>query len=130
VELRGPDRVRWSLGGRPLRSGPGSATVPAGTRVVQGRDPRRDVVSNVPIVDGAADWDTLPRVPLLLRARPWATVRLGEEDLGQTPLQPVRVVPGRYRVRFENDGRVITRTVVVAADDDTVKVNVDMDADR
>ena len=80
--------------------------------------------------DGVADWDALPRVPLLLRARPWATVRLGEEELGQTPLQPVRVVPGRYRVRFENAGRVITRVVDVHADDDAVKVNVDMEADR
>jgi hypothetical protein len=128
--VQGPDRIRWALGGRPLRNGPGVAVVPAGTRALQGRDPRRDVVSPVPIVDGAADWDALPRVSLLLRARPWASVRLGEEELGQTPLQPIRVVPGRYRVRFENNGRVVLRTVDVEAGAEAVKVNVDMDADR
>jgi hypothetical protein len=109
-----------------LRQGAGVAAVPAGTRRVVGFDPRRGVQSEVPIDGGVADWDALPRVPLLLRARPWASVRLGEEELGQTPLQPVRVVPGRYRVRFEQDGRVVTRVVEVRAGLEAVKVNVDM----
>lgn len=78
------------------------------------------------MIAGVADWDALPRVPLLLRARPWASVRLGEEELGQTPLQPVRVVPGRYRVVFEQEGRVVTRVVDVRAGVEAVKVNVDM----
>jgi hypothetical protein len=83
----------------------------------------------VPIVDDVADWDALPSVQLLLRARPWATVKLGDELLGQTPLQPVSVVPGRYVVRFERPGQVVTRTVDVRAGVGTVKVNVDMEAD-
>jgi serine/threonine protein kinase len=128
VALRGPARIVWSVGGRTLRSGPGTVAVAAGTRRVVGFDPRRGVQSEVVIDDGTADWDALPRVPLLLRARPWANVWLGDDELGQTPLQPVRVVPGRYRVRFERDGVVVVRVVDVRAGSDAVKVNVDMAA--
>jgi serine/threonine protein kinase len=126
VALRGPARIAWSAGGRALRNGPGDVVIPAGTKRVTGFDPRRGVQSEVVVSGGVADWDALPRVSLLLRARPWANVRLGDENLGQTPLQPVRVVPGRYRVRFEQDDKVVVRVVDVRADAAEVKVNVDM----
>jgi serine/threonine protein kinase len=129
VALRGPAWVQWRLGSRTLRTGPGSVEVPGGTRSVQGRDTRRGVTATVPIDDDVADWGALPEVTLLLRARPWATVKLGDEALGQTPLQPVTVVPGRYLVRFEGSGHVVTRTITVKAGAGTIKVNVDMDTD-
>ena len=129
IGVQGPARVQWRLNGRLLMIGPGSVDVPSGTRALQAREPQRGVVVVVPIVDDVADWDALPSVQLLLRARPWATVKLGDELLGQTPLQPVSVVPGRYVVRFERPGQVVTRTVDVRAGVGTVKVNVDMEAD-
>jgi hypothetical protein len=83
----------------------------------------------VPIVDGVADYGALPQAQLLLRARPWAQVSLGSEALGQTPLAPVKVVPGRYTVTFTKEGVVVQRDVDVDGGG-TVKVNVDMEAER
>jgi len=121
--------VQWLAQGRVVRTGPGPLEVPVGTRSLQARDPRRGVTSTVPIVDDVADYEGLPRASLLLRARPWARVTLGDEPLGQTPLQPVSVVPGRYTVRFTRPGKEVVRTVEVGTGAGTLKVNVDMEAD-
>jgi eukaryotic-like serine/threonine-protein kinase len=129
VVVRGPGRIQWLSGGRALRPSAGAVEVPTGTRSLQARDPRRGVTTPVPVVDDVADYDALPRASLLLRARPWAKVSLGEESLGQTPLQPVEVVPGRYTVRFTRPGKEVVRTVEVGTGAGTVKVNVDMEAD-
>jgi hypothetical protein len=129
VTVRGPARIQWLLQGRVARSGAGALEVPGTARSVQARDSRRGVTSTIPIVDDVADYDALPRASLLLRARPWAKVSLGEESLGQTPLQPVEVVPGRYTVRFTRPDKEVVRTVEVGSGGGTVKVNVDMEAD-
>jgi hypothetical protein len=128
VSVRGPASVQWLLGARALRTGPGTVEVPAGTPTLRARDARRLVTSAVPVVDGVADYDGLPRRELLLRARPWAVVTLGADRLGQTPLAPVSVVAGRYTVRFEQESRIVERTIDVRLVDEVVKVNVDMDA--
>jgi len=120
--------VQWLVQGRVVRTGTGGLEVPTGARSVQARDPRRGVTSTVPIVEDVADYAKLPRANMLLRARPWARVTLGEEPLGQTPLQPVEVVPGRYTVRFIRPDKEVVRTVEVGVGAGTVKVNVDMEA--
>lgn len=120
--------MQWLVQGRVVRTGTGGLEVPTGARSVQARDPRRGVTSTVPIVEDVADYAKLPRANMLLRARPWARVTLGEEPLGQTPLQPVEVVPGRYTVRFIRPDKEVVRTVEVGVGAGTVKVNVDMEA--
>jgi serine/threonine-protein kinase len=128
ITVEGPAWVQWLVQGRVVRTGTGGLEVPTGARSVQARDPRRGVTSTVPIVEDVADYAKLPRANMLLRARPWARVTLGEEPLGQTPLQPVEVVPGRYTVRFIRPDKEVVRTVEVGVGAGTVKVNVDMEA--
>lgn len=130
--MAGPGRVQWLLGSKVLRTGPGTLEVPEGTTRLKAKDPRRQVTTVVPIVDGAADYGDLPQAQILARARPWAQVSLGSEALGQTPLAPVGVVAGRYTVTFKKDGVVVVRSVDVdaetAAAGGVVKVNVDMES--
>ncbi len=128
VHLVGPAHVSWKLGKRSLGRGERSASVPEQTSSVRAYDTRRRVSVKVPLVDGTARFDAMLSEELVVRVRPWAKVWLGDEALGMTPLSPVRVAPGRYKLKLEWEGTVRERSVRVTRGAGQVVVNVDMRA--
>ncbi len=61
------------------------------------------------------------------RIRPYATIFLDGNRLGETPLSPITMPAGDYTVRVVNDalGKRVTRTIEVRAGETTsVKLNL------
>ncbi len=126
VRTDGPAYVKWSLPeGRSLGQGAGTFSVPEGTAGLVALDARRGVRATVPIKDGTADYGTLPKGELVVRARPWADVTLGIEALGQTPIQKVAVIAGTYKVELVWNDVKKTQMVKIAPGE-TKTVQVDM----
>lgn len=126
VALRAPAHITWTLGRRSLGRGSRDVNLPNETASVQAYDTRRQVSVLVPIESDVADFAALPREELVVRVRPWAEVTLGNESLGVTPLEPVPVVPGRYKLRLKWEDTVKELVVKVSKGAGQVVVNVDM----
>jgi eukaryotic-like serine/threonine-protein kinase len=55
-----------------------------------------------------------PLGSVIFIVKPWAKVTFNGENLGMTPMAPLRIAPGRYRASFESpDKRVVEREVTV-----------------
>ena len=58
-----------------------------------------------------------PSVQVAINATPWATVRIDGREVGVTPLSGVKLTPGPHSFEAQlPDGRVVTREVVIDAD--------------
>jgi hypothetical protein len=127
VKLQAPRYIAWqTTSGEKLGRGNGKANVPPDTSALVAVDGRRGVRSRVPVQGGSADYLALRTEQLVIVVRPWAKVWLGGEALGPTPLKPVDVVPGSYKLRFEHEGKTKEQTVVVKKGAGKTDVRVDM----
>jgi hypothetical protein len=131
VKVSAPKSITWvSESGRVLGRGTATLTVPASDVRVVAVDAKRGGRTRIEVQEGKSiEYDALPRGQLLVRAKPWARVRVGEDDLGMTPLEPVSLVAGTYRLHLEYNDRTQDREVVVEAGQVTlVKSDLTKDA--
>jgi serine/threonine-protein kinase len=125
VKAAGPGRIQWRVNGKTVGKGAGSFKVPRGTNKLVAYDPETGGSSSLAVVDGAVNWGKLEKGTLVVRARPWAAVKLGNKNLGQTPFDPVSLPEGRYEVLLTRD-EVQKRVTVDVAPGKTATLNVDM----
>lgn len=114
VTLAGPAHVRWSLKGTALRTGPGSAAIPASVQALTATDTITGGRIQVPVVNGKADVASVPRGKLQVRAFPYAEVSIGTMKVGTTPFPDVELPSGHYTVTLRYEGKTETRTVTVS----------------
>lgn len=111
--------------------GEGSSTlqVPDGDTVIVAHDRKRDGRTSIPVTKHI-DYGAQPRGTLRITVTPSATnVKLGTEPFGATPLGPIDVVAGTYKVIVENKGAVVVKQVKVNAGTDT-PLSVDVPAPK
>jgi serine/threonine protein kinase len=125
-----PAHVRWlTPNGTVLGEGTVTLKVPESEKVIVAHDTFREGRTSVPVAS-ELDYDKLPRGKLRVTATPEATnVKLGSERFGPTPLPPIDVVAGTYKVIVEGDREddVVVRQVKVRADTET-PLSVEMPA--
>ena len=127
VATKAPASVLWKL--RPSRPtlGRGSTRlrVPPKTEKLVAIDMTSGGRTHVPIEGGVADYTQRKRGSLRMLVRPWAKVQLGKRVLGTTPLDPVSLVEGLYKVKLSWQDKVRYESVVVHAGKQAV-IKVDM----
>jgi len=88
-------------------------------RVPAGESTQPETASLEPVADEDPSADAAPADPLAVNvnASPWARVEIDGVDVGETPLAGIPVLPGPHTFRATlPDGRVVERTVDIAAD--------------
>jgi hypothetical protein len=125
VKASSPGRISWRVNGKFAGKGNTTLRLPKGGGKVTAFDPDTGGTSVVPVVDGAASWSKLGQGTLVVRARPWAEVKLGPKGLGQTPFDPISLVEGHYEVVLIKEG-VTKRVGVDVSAGKTATLNVDM----
>ncbi len=100
---RAPVRILWQVGDTTIGLGEGTFTVPAGTRVLRARDPRRGFAVDVPVVEGVVDYEPVLSATVMLVRTDGARVTLGNDDV--TRARRIPVPPGRHVFRVERGGR-------------------------
>jgi serine/threonine-protein kinase len=113
ITLKGPSYVRFQVGRGWQKAG--VARLPTRARTVKAKDTRYGATFNVPISDGRADFDALPNGSVQFRVYPWAEISIGQTALGKTPLPPLQVKAGTYRVKLKYNDQAKTQTVTVRA---------------
>ena len=114
VALKAPSSITWqTVRGKSLGRGNASAEVPAGTRAVIAVDGRTKARTQVAVKSGVADYASIERGTLDVRALPYAEVWLGDEKLGLTPFPAKQLPAGSYKVRLVYEGKEERRTVDV-----------------
>jgi serine/threonine protein kinase len=123
-----PQSIRWlTVSGRVLGEGSRALQVPESDKVIVAHDRKRDGRTSVPVAKHI-DYGALPRGTLRISVKPTATnVKLGTEPFGPTPIGPIDVVAGTYKVTVENKGTVVVRQVKVRAGTET-PLSVDVPA--
>ena len=113
MRTKAPARIVWKTTvGQILGRGSGRLELPKATETVVAVDPKRGLRTQVE-VEAVMDYSALPKGQLAFRINPYATVFLGREKLGTTPLPNIQVVAGKYRVRLVGPTREERRSVVV-----------------
>jgi hypothetical protein len=79
--------------------------LPDDAQTVVLRDLKYGVSHEVPAPrdGGVVDYAKLPRTEVRILVRPWAEVSLGTEALGQTPIKPLLLVPGKYTLKLRHE---------------------------
>lgn len=112
--MTGPAAITWK--GLTNKQGDGKLAVRASATSIVAIDGRRGSTHNVPIINGVADFDALPKGELIVRATPQATLFLQNESIGASP--PARLVTlpaGDYTVKLVFQDKVKTARVRVTA---------------
>ena len=116
-----PAGIRWETSkGKVLGKGGAAVVLPDGTSSVVAVDPVTGGHSVVRVVAGALDYSSLKSGCLVVRAPPYAEVRLGSKALGTTPFDPLGLVEGAYTVELVYEGKIVRRPVTVTAGKETV----------
>ena len=116
-----PAAIRWETSkGKLLGKGNSGIVVADGASSVVAVDPVTGGRSVVRVVAGALDYGSLKSGRLVVRAQPFADVRLGTKILGTTPFQPLSLVEGSYTVELMHEGKVIKRAVTVSGGKEAV----------
>jgi serine/threonine-protein kinase len=125
VTLKAPAHIRWIVpGAGEVAKGEGTVSLPPGTKRVIAYDPRTGGRSSMR-VKSTLDYGKLQEGTLLVFALPWADVKMGSKKLGTTPLSPMKLVQGSYRLTFVKEGKRITKKVTVRGGE-KAKLKVDM----
>jgi serine/threonine protein kinase len=122
LKVKGPKHVQWLLpGGDKLGEGSLRLNLPAGTGRIVAFDPKTTARTEL-LVGGEAtiDYATLPRGRVAFRILPWAEVKIGEKELGSTPIPDFETVIGTYDVNLVWEDRVKTVRVDVRAGGESV----------
>jgi serine/threonine-protein kinase len=117
VRVKAPRSVTWRTpGGKKLGKGSGTLRVPVGTDTIVGTNASDSGRVVVPVAGKTSvNWASLASGRLSFRVRPWADVYVGRKKLGTTPLDPVSLPAGTYKVRLKMDDKSVTETVVIPA---------------
>ncbi len=111
-----PDGIRWeSKGGKLLGKGDGGVVLPDGASFAIAVDPATGGRSKVSLSGGKLDYSALKKGRLVVRAQPYADVKLGSKNLGTTPFAPLSLVEGDYTVVLTGDGKKAERKVTIEA---------------
>ncbi len=123
VYARGPSQISWRLpSGKEIGTGSTSLSVPPGTGSLLAVDKRTGGSSTVP-VSARIDYGDIARATLDVRAFPFAEVWLGNQRLGSTPLDPIALPEGHYRVTLKyKDQKKVERVTLKGGDTTKVKV--------
>ncbi len=114
IRARGPASVIWkSASGKTLGRGSAPLDVPKGITALQAVDGQTGGKNTVPIINRVADYDSLGKGRVVFRVRPWAEIRIGKKNYGTTPIDPIRLVAGTYRIKLKWEDKTITKTVRV-----------------
>ena len=116
-----PERVRWeTVKGKVLGKGAASLAAPPDTQTLLAVDPVTGGRTVVEVKGGKADFAALAAGRLVVRAQPYADVKLGSKDLGTTPFDAVSLPPGSYRVVLSYEGKVVEREISVTSGKEAV----------
>ena len=115
VAARGaPARIRWVVDGTVVGMGSGTLRLPVGTTKLVAEDLRWKSTATVSVVDGVANYDTVPTgVVQLVRTSDQVIIRLGDDDVSRQ--RKLKLVVGRYLFKVERDGKVRDVPVEVVA---------------
>jgi serine/threonine protein kinase len=87
--------------------------------------PREPAATNVPVVVTSTPIVAEPAVepakkpvrkdpvPLTVESEPWAMLYLDNVELGATPIADIQVLPGRHRIRLEQEGYLTKEETIV-----------------
>ena len=125
VRTVGPTKVSWRAGKKTLGKGAQSFKVPKGTTRLTAVDGETGGVSEVAVVDGVADYQSLGTGTVLVRVQPWANIELGNKKLGETPVDRLTLPAGRYTFKLTREALTKTASVDVKAGGNAI-VNVDL----
>ena len=116
-----PAGIRWETSrGKVLGRGSAGIVLPEGSASVVAVDPVTGGHSVVRVVGGGLDYGSLKSGRLVVRAQPYADVRLGSKALGTTPFEPLGLVEGSYTVELVYEGKTVRRPVTIAAGKEAV----------
>ncbi len=115
VAARGaPARIRWVVDGTVVGMGSGTLRLPVGTATLVAEDLRWKSTATVVVVDGVANYDTVPSgIVQLVRTSDQVTIRLGDDDVSRQ--RKLKLVVGRYLFKVERDGKIRDVPVEVVA---------------
>lgn len=130
LAVKAPPAIVWQTDkGKVLGVGSGTLKVPLAVKRLIAVDQRTGGRTPLPVTGAPLDWSALPHGKIQPRVNPFADVFVGVKSLGTTPFPPADLVAGSYVLRFRYDGREISRTVEVKADQ-TVRIAVDFTAEK
>jgi eukaryotic-like serine/threonine-protein kinase len=114
VQVSAPPNIKWTTAaGKPLGAGTRAVQLPDYEQTIVAVDAKMDARISFPVA-AKVDFAKAPKGTLLIRVLPYATnVKIGAMTLGQTPLKPVQLTAGVYRVVIEKDGKTTTKLVKV-----------------
>jgi hypothetical protein len=116
-----PDGIVWQTSkGKALGKGSAGVVLPGGTVSAIAVDPATGCRSTVAVKDGKLDDGALGKGRLVVRAQPYADVKLGGRNLGTTPFEPVSFVEGECAVALSYEGKKVERAVTVTAGKESV----------
>jgi hypothetical protein len=125
VKATAPGRVTWKLNGKTVGSGNSTLKLPPGTTKVTAIDGETGGVLTVPVENDAVAFAKIKSGTLIVRAKPWAEVKLGPKVLGTTPLDPLTLPEGRYELMFVREEKTKRQTIEVKGGA-TATANADM----
>ena len=114
IGTEAPATIRWeTTKGRSIGKGSGGVVAPPGTTAVVAVDPATGGRTTVKLEGGRFDYSAVKKGRLVVRAQPYAEVKLGPKTLGTTPFQPVGLVAGTYKVVLTYEGKRVERTITI-----------------
>ena len=116
-----PEGIRWeSSKGKVLGKGSAGVVLPDGAVSAVAVDGVTGGRSVVPLTGGSLNYGALKQGRLVVRAQPYADVRLAQKNLGSTPFDPVSLVEGSYTVTLSHEGKKVERQVTVTPGKETI----------
>jgi len=116
-----PDAVLWqSTKGKALGKGGAGVVLPDGATSAIAVDSSTGCRSVVNVSDGKLDYGALGQGRLVVRAQPYAEVKLGGRHLGSTPFDPVSLVEGECTVTLSYEGKKVDKPVKITAGKEAV----------
>jgi hypothetical protein len=116
-----PEGIRWeSSKGKVLGKGSAGVVLPDGAVSAVAVDGATGGRSVVQVVGGTLDYGALKKGRLVVRAQPYADVRLAQKNLGSTPFDPVSLVEGSYTVTLSYEGKKVEQQITVTPGKETV----------
>lgn len=114
IDSRGPARIRWKAGDVVVGLGEAKFTVPKTQKSLLAEDLRRGFSTEVPIVDGVADYNAVPSgTVIIVRKGEGILISLGQDDISTQ--RKLTLPVGRYRFKVVSSRGVAKETTIEVA---------------